>query len=215
MKKYSTDQERFWAGKFGNSYSKRNRGSKLLSSQIAFFSRVLERTNMVQSVIEFGANIGINLKALKFLIPNIQLSAVEINKSAIQELKKWKEGKVKLYNQSILDFKIDYQRDFVLVKGLLIHINPDKLNLVYELLYKTSSAYICIAEYYNPTPIAIKYRNYNDRLFKRDFCGELMDKYKDLELIDYGFIYHRDNNFPQDDINWFLLKKIGNNTGGR
>lgn len=35
----------------------------------------------------------------------------------------------------------------------------------------------------------------------------MIDRYKDLELIDYGFIYHRDNNFPGDDNNRFLLKK--------
>jgi len=29
----------------------------------------------------------------------------------------------------------------------------------------------------------------------------------DLELVDYGFVYHRDPVFPQDDINWFLMKK--------
>ena len=26
-------------------------------------------------------------------------------------------------------------------------------------------------------------------------------------LVDYGFCYHRDNNLPLDDINWFLLEK--------
>ena len=34
-----------------------------------------------------------------------------------------------------------------------------------------------------------------------------MKKYNDLDLVDYGFIYHRDKNFPQDDLNWFLLEK--------
>lgn len=34
-----------------------------------------------------------------------------------------------------------------------------------------------------------------------------MDKYKDLELVVYGFCYHRDNNFKLDDVTWFLLKK--------
>ena len=29
----------------------------------------------------------------------------------------------------------------------------------------------------------------------------------DLTLLDYGFLYHRDNNFPQDDISWFLIEK--------
>ena len=35
-----------------------------------------------------------------------------------------------------------------------------------------------------------------------------MSYYPDLELMDYGFCYSKDNNYPQDDMNWFLLKKI-------
>lgn len=44
-----------------------------------------------------------------------------------------------------------------------------------------------------------------NKLFKRDFAGEIMNKYK-YELIDYGFTYRYDK-FPQDDLTWFLLKK--------
>ena len=89
----------------------------------------------------------------------------------------------------------------------MIHINPDDLQKVYEVMYKLSKKYICVAEYYNPSPMAIEYRGEKNKLFKRDFAGELIDKYKDLELIDYGFKYRRDNSYPQDDITWFLLKK--------
>ena len=64
-----------------------------------------------------------------------------------------------------------------------------------------------IAEYYNPTPIKVEYRGHKEKLFKRDFCGEMLDQYSDLTLLDYGFLYHRDNNFPQDDISWFLIEK--------
>ena len=78
---------------------------------------------------------------------------------------------------------------------------------VYELLYQSSKKYICIAEYYNPKPVEIDYRGHEGKLFKRDFAGEMMDKYKDLQLVDYGFVYHRDYQFAQDDMNWFLLKK--------
>jgi len=35
----------------------------------------------------------------------------------------------------------------------------------------------------------------------------MMDTYPDLKLVDYGFIYHRDTQFPADDLTWFLLKK--------
>jgi spore coat polysaccharide biosynthesis protein SpsF len=44
-------------------------------------------------------------------------------------------------------------------------------------------------------------------LFKRDFAGEMMDRYPDLKLLDYGFVYHRDPAFPDDDITWFLMEK--------
>ena len=64
-----------------------------------------------------------------------------------------------------------------------------------------------IAEYYNPTPVEVKYRGHDGRLFKRDFAGEMLDRFPDLKLVDYGFNYHRDHNFPQDDGNWFLLEK--------
>ena len=63
-----------------------------------------------------------------------------------------------------------------------------------------------ICEYYNPTPVTVPYRGASERLFKRDFAGELMDRF-DLALVDYGFVYHRDSHFPQDDLTWFLLEK--------
>ncbi len=90
---------------------------------------------------------------------------------------------------------------------MLIHINPDALDAVYQRLYECSSRYIVIAEYYNPTPVTIEYRGHSGKLFKRDFAGEMMDKYPDLQLLDYGFCWHRDPVFPQDDITWFLLHK--------
>ena len=71
----------------------------------------------------------------------------------------------------------------------------------------SSKKYILICEYYNPSPTTISYRGHSDRLFKRDFAGEMLDKFSDLKLVDYGFSYHRDNSFPQDDITWFLLQK--------
>ena len=207
MVKLKTEQEKFWAGEFGDEYASRNRGNRFIASQINFFSGILEKTSSIKSVCEFGANIGENLRAIKLLKPDVSLCAVEINRVAADEIKKWKAGRVKVYTQSIIDFKVDKKRDFVFVKGVLIHINPEKLSKVYEKLYKASSKYICLGEYYNPSPVGIDYRGHRDRLFKRDFCGELMKKYPNLELIDYGFCYHGDSNFPQDDITWFLLKK--------
>ncbi len=58
---------------------------------------------------------------------------------------------------------------------MLIHVNPEMLHIVYDKLYEASNRHILIAEYYNPSPVAIKYRGHEDRLFKRDFAGEMLE----------------------------------------
>lgn len=202
---YKTEQEIFWAGNFGDEYIGRNQGEASIASNTALFSKIFASTNSISSIIEFGANIGLNIEAIRRLLPKAKLSAIEINEKAVNQLKLI--DNLKVYHSSILDYQLDEQRDLVLIKGVLIHINPIELNNVYELLYKTSRRYICVAEYYNPSPVEVRYRGHEGKLFKRDFAGEILDKYPDLKLIDYGFVYHRDNNFPQDDTTWFLLGK--------
>ena len=204
---FKTEQEEFWNGEFGDQYIDRNKNEEILSCNLALFSKVLANTRDVNSVIEFGSNIGLNLKAITTLKPFLEYKgAIEINKKAADYLKSDMPN-IKVYEQSILECDILEAYDFVLIKGVLIHINPDELMQVYKKLYETSKRYICIVEYYNPTPVAIPYRGFENKLFKRDFAGELMDQYKDLKLVDYGFVYHRDNNFKGDDLTWFLMEK--------
>lgn len=112
-----------------------------------------------------------------------------------------------MFNTSILDFTPTRRYDLTFIKGVLIHINPEMLTDVYDKLLSACGRYILVAEYYNPVPVAISYRGHSDRLFKRDFAGEIMDRHPKLQLIDYGFVYRRDPNFPQDDITWFLMEK--------
>jgi pseudaminic acid biosynthesis-associated methylase len=202
---YKTDQEKFWAEDFGNDYIQRNASKELLASNLNFFSKALRTCSTISSAIELGCNIGMNIQALRLLFPNMKFCGVEINKVAYEQFMKIPD--VTGYNQSILDFKPTVQYDLALIKTVLIHIKPEMLPVVYEKIYASSRKYILIAEYYNPTPLAIQYRGHVDRLFKRDFAGEFIERYKDVELIDYGFAYKRDSLFPQDDITWFLLKK--------
>ncbi|GAM09652.1 hypothetical protein OR1_01932 [Geobacter sp. OR-1] len=205
MSSFKTEQEEFWAGSFGNEYVDRNRSAQLLASNVAFFSKIIPVTGGVASLVEFGANIGMNLHAVRTLLPNVELAAVEINQQAAAELKKFEN--ITVYEQSILEFMPDRKWDFSLIKGVLIHINPECLKQVYEILYQSSNRYICVAEYYNPSPVEIMYRGHSGKLFKRDFAGEMLKMFGDLRLVDYGFAYHGDNHFPQDDITWFLLEK--------
>ncbi|BCN92975.1 hypothetical protein THMIRHAM_07600 [Thiomicrorhabdus immobilis] len=203
---YKTEQELFWAGEFGDAYSQRNDGEQLLLSKIALFSKIVQRTGRLSSVIEFGANIGLNLKALKNLLPNAAVSAVEINEFAKNQLEQW-GGCEAIYHQSALDFSSPKTYELSMVLGVLIHIHPDELATMYANLYSSSSRWILLSESYNPTPVAIDYRGNEGRYFKRDFAGEMMAQYPDLKLVDYGFVYRNDPNFPLDDTTWFLLEK--------
>ncbi len=203
---FKTEQEKFWAGEFGENYISRNQGPELLASNLAFFSKALAKANGLASVIEFGANIGMNIKALQILFPKQEQFAIEINAKAADELETIIPSS-HVFRNSILEFSNEKKFDLALIKGVLIHINPDELPGVYEKLYNAASRYMLVCEYYNPSPVKIDYRGQTDRLFKRDFAGEILKTYPDLELIDYGFAYRGDPNFPQDDITWFLMQK--------
>jgi len=203
MKQFKTDQENFWNGDFGNEYIKRNNDVEILEGNCILFKEILKQ-NDIKSVIEFGSNIGLNLLAIKELFPNIELSGIEINEIAAKELSK--NQYIKVYHDSVLDFKIDYPRDLVLIKTVLIHIDPSELDNIYDLMFEASLKYICLVEYYNPKPLEVAYRGHSKKLFKRDFAGEMLDKFPSLKLVDYGFKYHREH-ISFDDITWFLLKK--------
>lgn len=57
-----------------------------IASNIALFSKILRLTKSISTVIEFGANIGLNLRALEQLLPKGKFSAIESNDKAIIEL---------------------------------------------------------------------------------------------------------------------------------
>jgi spore coat polysaccharide biosynthesis protein SpsF len=206
MDNYKTDQENFWAGGFGDDYISRNDSQTYLAANLNLFSEILSKTNSVSSIMELGPNIGMNLKAISMLLPNVNLAGVEINSQAIKILQdEFPDGK--FTNQSISEYQPSDSYDLCLVKGILIHLNPELLQDTYKKIYESSHKYVLISEYYSPSPVTIKYRGHSDRLFKRDFAGEFLKKYPDMTLVDYGFSYHLDPNFPQDDENWFLLEK--------
>jgi len=202
-----TDQEQFWAGDFGVGYIERNDDREIVAGNIRLFSEALGglRPN---SVLELGANIGMNLAALRLLYPSIELSAVEINSTAARELSS-RFPNVHVENCSITEVQLDRQFDLVLSKGVLIHLNPEILPEVYQRIARWGSKYVIFAEYYNPSPIAIPYRGHDDRLFKRDFAGEFLALHQEFSLRDYGFVYRRDPAHPLDDITWFLMERTG------
>lgn len=201
-----TEQEKFWMGSFGDDYIERNSGNDLLAAKLAAFSDFLRHATGIRSTLEFGGNIGMNERAIGLLIPGVRMDVVEINKMASKRCAEIEN--VTVYNDSIFDFQTDRKYDLVFTCGVMIHLEPDMLGGVYEKMYAFSNRYILINEYYNPEPMEVTYRGNADKLYKRDFAGEMMDMYPNLTLVDYGFIYRRSMSFPVlEDMTWFLMEK--------
>lgn len=202
----ASDQESFWNGQFGSDYVERNRSQKLLASRVALFARVLRQLKPIDTVLEIGSNIGLNLTALSTLFPDQNRTGIEINPAAHSDLAKNPHCSRALLG-SVQDVAIQERFDLVLSKGVLIHLDPNSLSQVYEKIQKWTRRYFLCIEYYSPTPVEIEYRGHSEKLYKRDFAGEFLDSVEGFSLIDYGFVYHRDSMHPQDDNSWFLLER--------
>ena len=198
-------QQDFWKGEFGDQYIDRNKSEELLASNTILFAKILSQTQIrPTSILEMGANIGLNLEALRNLLPRTNFAGVEINTRAAKMLEK---TGAKVFCGSIEEVDIQDKYDLVFTKGVLIHMNPENLEAVYQKMYLTAARWILVIEYYSRNVYEVEYRGNRGVLFTRDFAGEFMDKFgNNLKLIDYGFVYHRDA-FPQDDLTWFLLEK--------
>lgn len=207
--------EVFWAGEFGNEYTRRNVGR--VRANLGFFSRALFHAQVAlmmekrrqASLLELGCGAGENLEALVPLfaegLGQIELTAagIELNEFAVGVARA--KG-FEVTHGSFLEVELG-QADIVLTKGVLIHVAPEDLQLAYRRIYAAAERWILLAEYYNPTPVEVTYRGHAGRLWKRDFAGELLEQHPDLRVINYGFAWRRDQFALQDDLTWFLLEK--------
>lgn len=198
----ATEQEEFWQGEFGDEYVIRN-DLNSIGARTNLLSKVVSKTREVDSVYEVGTNIGLNLDALKILLPNVSTNGCEINKSAFEKVVAKGHN---VENASVFDANPGGLYDLVFTNGVMIHINPEKLCDLYSFMGRISRRYILIHEYFSPSPVEVAYRGHSGKLFKRDFAKEIMD-HCGLKLVDYGFTWRHDPVFPIDDSNWFLLEK--------
>ncbi|MBD2464242.1 methyltransferase domain-containing protein [Oscillatoria sp. FACHB-1407] len=198
-----TEQELFWEGQFGNDYTQRN--DILWEQRQPFFANILSKTFGVRTICELGANRGHNLQAIAHLSSNFELTGVELNPVAFTTLKAI--SNVSAVHVSIQEFQPNQTFDLVFTCGVLIHINPDDLPLIYQKMYDLSNRYILINEYFNPVPVELSYRGHSEKLFKRDFAREFIEQTQQVSVVDYGFLWQQVN--PSwDNTTWFLLEKI-------
>lgn len=193
--------ENLWGSDFGNDYHRRSPGS--VEANAAFFEIALMAAPDVGSILEFGAGVGNNLRALRQRYPKAEMATVEINTEACLQQPEFATQ----YLTPISDFTQDRTWGLTLSKGVLIHQPPEAVNDYYEKMYCYTSRYILMAEYYSPRVEMIEYRGTTNSLWKRPFMQEMMDRFTDLRLLDYGFQWCRDEIAPQDDLTWALWEK--------
>jgi len=197
-----------WTGDFGNQYIERCPASEDALRSIKPFWRDILGLTKPGKILEVGANIGINLRAIAELT-DAELFAIEPNARARTKL--IEDGVVHRENvrggsaQSI-DFR-DGVAELVFTSGVLIHISPDDLLQACKEIHRCSSRYIGCIEYFSDKPEMIHYRGHDDLLFKRDFGAFWLDNFPDLKIVDHGFLWKRAAGNGQDNSNWWLFEK--------
>jgi spore coat polysaccharide biosynthesis protein SpsF len=205
----TTPQVDFWRGGFGNSYTDRNVASpEQLQSRRALWADILSHTLPAppRSILEVGANLGINLRALRALT-SARFLAVEPNDKARGQLVDdgvVAAGDVRGGFASKIDLP-DGAADLVFTSGVLIHIHPDQLEASIREIHRCASRWIAAIEYFSDKPEMIPYRGHDDRLFKRDFGGFWLDTFPGLLVTGYGFAWKRVTGL--DNLTWWLFEK--------
>ena len=204
-----SEQVDFWRGEFGDGYMERNNpDAATIRTRIAMWSQILSRLvgRPPKSILEVGANIGLNLRALSHLT-DAELWGIEPNDRALAKLV---EDKVVDKDNALAgtgaDLKLpDGSVEMAFTSGVLIHIHPDDLLENCKQMHRVSSRYIVCIEYFADQPVELKYRDHANKLFKRDFGGYWMDNFPDLQLVDYGFAWKRVTQL--DNLTWWIFEK--------
>ncbi len=212
MKKF-TDQMQQWSSEFGKEYTERNPHTIEIMDGLYKKQFGLTRTelnlmfldNFDRSIkiLEVGSNVGSQLHGLQS-IGFENLYGIELQPYAV-EVSKQNTKNINLIQGSAFDipFKDSYF-DLVFTSGVLIHINPDDLNIAIKEIYRCTSEYIWGFEYYADKYSEIPYRGCRDLLWKAPFANLYLDEFRDLELVKEKRIKYLDN----DNVDsMFLIRK--------
>jgi spore coat polysaccharide biosynthesis protein SpsF len=196
-----------WAGEFGDAYTERNiLSDEAVRGRARMWSQIWDRMqpDAPQRVLEVGANIGLNLRALQ-AITDAELWGQEPNPSALERLREvLPEGRALegfAHEIPLADGAVD----LVMTMAVLIHVHPSLLERTMDELYRVSGRYIAVAEFFAQGQEAVTWRGEEGLLHRNDYGGLMMDRFPDLQLIDYGFWWRRVTS--GGDCTWWLFRK--------
>lgn len=197
-----------WRGRLGDQYVVQNpvrwRHVRLAT---AGFRRIFQLVSpQPASVLEVGANIGTNLRALRAMTP-ASLYAVEPNERARRLLSQdgvvapgrildGHAGAIPLDDRSI---------DVVFTCSVLMCIPDRDLASACHELYRVSGRWLLSIEYYAEVSTALPYWGHEEMLFKRDYRSVWLDIFRDLRCVGNGdFLVGRWNIVGPK---WWLFEK--------
>lgn len=202
-----------WRDRFGEEYIQRNQaGTEATSEAAIVFERILRTLDVrveICSVLEVGANIGINLIGLRRVMgETVRLAALEPSPRACDQLRRIPDlnlDAVVEANAYHVPFQ-DQSYDLVFTNGVLIHIPPDRLAQAMREVVRVSRKYVLCSEYFSHTPVEVPYHGHVGMLWKRDFWLAYLEHCSELKIHHYGFLWQAE--FPHfDDLNWWLFRK--------
>jgi len=198
-----------WTGQFGDEYMDRNEYAdwKMVPG-VEAFRRILGGLE-IESVLEVGSNIGLNLLFINELFKgSAKLYAVEPNRKAFDTLVSQTRMKLeKAWNCDAFQLPLaDSSIDLVFTAGVLIHIGPDDLGRATDEIVRVARKYVLCIEYFSRTPVEVPYHGQMGLLFKRDFGAFYLDRFLNLKCVGYGFLWQREFRIF-DDLNWWLFEK--------
>ncbi len=203
----NNEQENFWAKTYAEEYIRKNQSFDHKLGSEAWAKMLKGTKGEVKTFLEFGCNIGRNIKQLQNVLPNAEPSIIEISEPAYKFVTSQYKFKNAFHGAILESDFLDASFDLCFTSGVLIHIHPDLLLQHMERMFKYSKKYILMAEYFNRTPVSIEYQGEADKLFKRDY-GKLFIENFNVKLVEYGFLWgHVYDTAGFDDATWWLFEK--------
>ncbi len=204
-----TSQLKAWRGDFGDAYIERNAPMEsIIEARVMMWKRILGALgdDPPEHILEIGANIGLNLRALRRLT-DASLIAIEPNAAARAKLIADEVVPAADIHDGIASEVPlpDGVADLVFTSGVLIHVRPENLAASCAEIFRLSSKHIVCCEYFAVEPEEVTYHGETEMLFKRDFGDFWMSQHPDLSLVDYGFFWKRASGLG--NLTWWLFRK--------
>ncbi len=194
--------EDLWGGDFGDSYTDRNRAAG--HKRKGFWRKFLKEFPSIRNVLEVGCNTGANLQWLAQYLSSENVYGVDINLTALTELRRNMPGLNALWGRAReLPFR-DRWFDLVFTTGVLIHQPESTLPIVMSEIVRCSRRYILCGEYYAKETTEVPYRGQREALFKRNYGLIYRELFPELKLRKHGFLSRADG---WDDITYWVFEK--------